>query len=132
VKAFYIRLTEIIRNYIERQYRIPAMERTTDEILEAFRGVNQDDQLLDEMLGELLELADLVKFAKENPLPLENQTHLNNAYIFVQKTFPLFYYVKPEEPEKSREEKEHEKLPEVKEPQEKDMDVNVKGGDDDA
>ena len=91
VKRFYSRLTEITRHYIERQYGIPAMERTTDEILEAFRRANTEDPILDEMMKELLELADLVKFAKEDPLPVDNQTHLNNAYIFVQKTYPFFY-----------------------------------------
>ena len=73
------------------------MERTTDEILEAFRRSNTDDPLLDDMLRELLQLADLVKFAKEDPLPLDNQTNLNNAYLFVQKTYPLFYIEKMEE-----------------------------------
>ncbi len=107
VKLYYTRLTEITRQYIERQYGIPAMERTTEEILHAFRKSNLEENLLDEMLKELLLLADLVKFAKEDPLPVDNQTHLNNAYIFVQKTYPLFYKehlqeTKPEtEPEKS-------------------------------
>lgn len=91
VKEYYSRLTEITRRYIERQYDIPAMESTTEEILHAFSRTNRDDSLLDEMLKELLELADLVKFAKEDPLPVDNQTNLTNAYIFVQKTFPMFY-----------------------------------------
>jgi hypothetical protein len=92
VKQYYTRLTDITRQYIERQYGIPAMESTTDEILFAFRKANPEDTLLDEILQELLQLADLVKFAREDPLPVENQTNLNNAYIFVQKTFPLFYH----------------------------------------
>jgi hypothetical protein len=91
VKQFYTRLTEITRTYIERQYGIPAMESTTEEILKAFRRSNPEDSLLDEILQELLQLADLVKFAKEDPLPVHNQTNLNNAYIFVQKTYPQFY-----------------------------------------
>jgi hypothetical protein len=91
VKKYYTRLTEITRQYIERQFDIPAMESTTDEILHAFQKANPEDMLIDEMLRELLELADLVKFAKENPLPLDNQSNLNNAYLFVQKTYPLFY-----------------------------------------
>lgn len=91
VKRYYSRLTEITRHYIERQYDIPAMESTTDEILQAFKRANPEDQLLDEILKELLELADLVKFAREDPLPVDNQTNLNNAYIFIQKTYPLFY-----------------------------------------
>jgi hypothetical protein len=91
VKQYYTRLTEITRRYIERQYDIPAMESTTEEILDAFRRTNREDSLLDEMLKDLLELADLVKFAREDPLPVDNQTNLNNAYLFVQKTYPLFY-----------------------------------------
>jgi hypothetical protein len=91
VKQYYTSLTGITRTYIERQYGIPAMERTTEEILRAFRKSNPEDMLLDEILKELLELADLVKFAKEDPLPVNNQSNLNNAYIFVQKTYPQFY-----------------------------------------
>jgi len=91
VKHYYTRLTEITRHYIERLYDIPAMESTTEEIIQSFRRANPEDQMLDEILKELLELADLVKFAREDPLPVDNQTNLNNAYIFVQKTYPLFY-----------------------------------------
>jgi hypothetical protein len=91
VKEYYSRLTEITRRYIERQYDIPAMESTTEEILVAFKTANLEDNLLDDILKDLLELADLVKFAKEDPLPVDNQTNLNNAYIFVQKTYPRFY-----------------------------------------
>lgn len=106
VKLFYTQLTEITRRYIERQYGVPALERTTHEILEAFRVSNTEDPLLDEMLMELLELADLVKFAKEDPTPLENQTNLNNAYLFVQKTYPMFFEEKAGE--KEEEEKNDE------------------------
>jgi hypothetical protein len=105
VKSYYTRLTEITRQYIERQYGIPAMEQTSYQIMQDFRRSNRDDSLLDEMLQELLELADLVKFAKEDPLPIDNQTNLNNAYLFVQKTYPLFYKV---EPEWRKEDAEHE------------------------
>lgn len=104
VKLYYTHLTEITRRYIERLYGIPALERTTWEILEAFRRSNTDDSILDEMLKDLLELADLVKFAKEDPTPLENQTNLNNAYLFVQKTYPMFFEEKNEEMKKTEEE----------------------------
>ncbi len=103
VKQFYTRLTAISRHYIERQYGIPAMERTTEDILEAFHRSNTEDPMLDEMLKELLELADLVKFAKEDPLPVDNHTNLNNAYLFVQKTYPMFFVEKEEEKKKTEE-----------------------------
>lgn len=105
VKSYYTRLTEITRHYIERQYGFPAMERTTSEILRAFRKVNPDDSMLDEMLEGLLMLSDLVKFAKEDPLPVDNQSNLNNAYLFIQKTYPMFY---KEDPERKDEEVSHE------------------------
>lgn len=104
VKQYYSTLTRITRQYIERQYGIPAMERTTGEILHAFRRVNPDDSMLDEMLEGLLLLSDLVKFAREDPLPLDNQTNLNNAYLFVQKTYPFFFQ---EEPGRKKEETSH-------------------------
>jgi len=107
-KLFYTRLTEISRHYIERQYGIPAMERTTEEILDAFRRSNTEDALLDEMLQELLELADLVKFAKEDPLPSENLTRLNSAYLFVQKTYPMFFEEKEMKEGKEDKEESHE------------------------
>jgi len=112
VKEYYTRLTEITRMYIERQYGIPAMERTSLEILEAFRRFNTDDPMLDEMLAGLLQLADLVKFAREAPTPVENQTNLNSAYLFVQKTYPLFY---AEEPVDAREDKPEERERELAE-----------------
>jgi len=102
VKEFYSRLTEIIRRYMERQYMIPAMETTTLEILSMFSRNNPDDPMLDDMLKNLLELGDLVKFAKGEPLPVENQTNLNNAYFFVQKTYPRFMEPGSEEKEKDQ------------------------------
>ena len=86
VKLYYSKLTEIIRRYIERRFRITAMEQTSDEILVEFEGqelLSNDDFLL---LKELLIQADLVKFAKADPLPDENETHFENAYKFVNNT----------------------------------------------
>jgi len=110
IKEFYTGLTAAIRTYIERQYGIPAMESTTDEILLTFTKINTEDEILNEMLRDLLNLADLVKFAKEDPTPLENQSNLNNGYLFVQKTFPFFYHEELEnENQKNRKEKSGKK-----------------------
>jgi hypothetical protein len=85
VKLYYSRLTEIIRMYIERRFDIMAMEETTNEILNEFRdrGIENINYSI---LEQLLNLADLVKFAKAEPLPDENITHLENAYTFVKNT----------------------------------------------
>ncbi len=86
IKPYYSRLTEIIRRYIEARFGIMAMEQTTDEILIEFEGQeilsDNDYNLLKEMLVQ----ADLVKFAKAEPLPDENETHFENATAFVNNT----------------------------------------------
>lgn len=85
-KLYYSRLTEIIRRYIEGRFGIMAMEQTTDEILIEFEGqeiLSEDDYRL---LGGMLRHADLVKFAKAEPLPDENETHFENACTFVDNT----------------------------------------------
>jgi hypothetical protein len=89
VKEYYTRLTDIIRIYIEDRFGFPAMEQTTQEILSAFRGRrNVLDDITLKDLKEILELADLVKFAKLTPLPNDNQLVLNDAYQFVERTKP--------------------------------------------
>lgn len=91
-KEYYTRLTNIIRMYIERRFGIKAMEETTEEILHEFDSKIADKNINIIILKELLSLADLVKFAKEQPLPEENLNHLENAYVFVKET-----RIKPEE-----------------------------------
>lgn len=94
VKEYYSHLSDTVRIYIEEQYNIPAMESVTWEILQAFKRFSWDDDNLMEILESLLQLSDLVKFAKEDPTPSENEMNLNNAYIFIEKTKPV------EKPEK--------------------------------
>lgn len=87
VKEHYTRLTDIVRMYIEERFTMAAMEQTTPEILKGFKNLQtkvENKSILE--LKQILELADLVKFAKLNPLPDENFNMLNNAYLFVKET----------------------------------------------
>jgi len=87
VKDYYTRLTDIIRVYIEERFEMPAMEQTTFEILNGFKSLKiQIEAGSVKELKEILELADLVKFAKLAPLPNENDLMLSNAYQFVRET----------------------------------------------
>jgi hypothetical protein len=74
---------------MEERFEIPAMESVTSDILRDFKTHSWEDESLLEILESLLQLSDLVKFAKEDPLPADNEMNLNNAYIFVEKTKPL-------------------------------------------
>jgi hypothetical protein len=85
LKQYHIMLTEIIREYIENRFKIQALEQTTDEILYGFRNVAIDEESR-KKLKQILILADLVKFAKEQPLPNENEMSMNNSYDFVTGT----------------------------------------------
>lgn len=87
VKIFYVDLTDIIRKYIEEQFDIPALEKTTDEIMQEFRLTDVSDECKMK-LRMLLRLADLVKFAKEKPLESENLTAIERAREFVMITTP--------------------------------------------
>ncbi|NVJ88085.1 MAG: hypothetical protein HWD82_01400 [Flavobacteriaceae bacterium] len=76
VKEYYSELTEIIRNYIERELKIPALEKTSDEIIEVLEDFNQAKTINTskeniQKLKDLFTEADLVKFAKSKPLASE-------------------------------------------------------------
>ncbi|WP_254070973.1 BatD family protein [Pedobacter sp. L105] len=87
VKQYYSELSEVIREYLEKRYVIKTHEKTTDEI---FAALKQADITAENknMLHQLLVLSDLVKFAKEKPLPVENEQSMEHAVDFVLKTQP--------------------------------------------
>jgi len=85
-KAYHSELTEIIRKYIERRFQVPAMEQTSDEILEVFDKNKYIDEDSRKELEEMFRTADLVKFAKASPLPDENENCYQRAYNFVRRT----------------------------------------------
>ena len=91
-KKYYTRLTEIIRRYMERRYGIPAMEMTSIEILEEWNRSGENKEELSQKLDILLNLADLVKFAKQKPVASQNEENMERAYDFIEQT----KYVKPE------------------------------------
>ena len=93
VKEYYSELTEIIRGYIERELKVPALEKTTDEILETLNDFN-DAESIDtsketlKKLKKLLQEADLVKFAKSKPLALEIEEDRKDAELVIHNLKP--------------------------------------------
>lgn len=85
LKLFHSTLTDILREYIENRFKIPAMEQTTDEILIGFRSAAVDEESKSKLTQVLL-LADLVKFAKLQPLANENEMSMSNVYEFINGT----------------------------------------------
>ncbi|MCL3781255.1 hypothetical protein EMN47_12770 [Prolixibacteraceae bacterium JC049] len=107
-KQYYSDMTDILRNYIEYRFEVPAMESTTDEIL---RDLTANKGLITEkakeQLTQVLQLADLVKFAKYKPLPDDNQISLANSFFFVNQT-KMEEKKRPEKPVDDREGEEVE------------------------
>lgn len=71
VKLYYSELTDILRHYLEKRFGLMAMEMTSEDILSQLQGFMGDRQRVAE-LKSILEVADLVKFARFQP---EERTH---------------------------------------------------------
>lgn len=85
VKAYQSELTYIIREYLENRYDIMALESTTDDIVNELSG-KEFDPTDEKNLREILQVADLVKFAKAKPEASIHQRFLDSAMGFVRKT----------------------------------------------
>ena len=90
-KRYFSDLTFVIREYIGRRFDVHSTEKTSDDTLQAMRPIltSSDRKDLYMKLEKMLRLADLVKFAKWNPTPDENETSLAAAYAFVKETAPI-------------------------------------------
>ena len=81
VKEYYSELTDIVRFYIEKRFRVPALEQTTEEIVSSLKVTKRIISL--DQLYHILSLADLVKFAKFQPTSLNNEAVLAEAKEFI-------------------------------------------------
>lgn len=84
-KQYYTRLADILREYLNGRYGVGAMEMTTDEIIAEIRTLELDAKQ-QEMITELLQTADFVKFAKHAPDAEQNESLYTGVYYFVENT----------------------------------------------
>ena len=87
-KEYYTEVTDTLRRYISAHYGESALEKTTSEILDIIRNGEPGHKEVFNLLKQILQLADFVKFAKLHPLPDENDMTMFNAQLFVEKTKP--------------------------------------------
>lgn len=88
IKEYYIGLTDILRGYIEERFNTPALELTTDELLQTARTHPEMRKHYDQ-LGSILYTADLAKFAKAQPLVHEHTSTMEYTKQFVINTPPV-------------------------------------------
>jgi len=88
VELFYIRLSAIIRRYIEDRFQLRAPERTTEEFIReatSSRLLSLDHQML---TRDFLEQCDLVKFARHRPEQTAMRAGYAAAERLVRETIP--------------------------------------------
>lgn len=70
IKEYFLRFSEVLRIYLEKRFQILAVESTTYEIISALRKNNSEPSFT-QKLADVLESADLAKFARWKPEPPE-------------------------------------------------------------
>ncbi len=85
-KEFFIRLSEIVRRYLEGRFYIDAMEMTTFEVLGQLRQVPDLETADIELITQFLGFCDLVKFAKYQPTQEEVERTVAEAEEIVRRT----------------------------------------------
>lgn len=86
IELFYVRVSGILRHYIENRFGIHAPEQTTEEFLAATRVGESLSDVHREMLDRFLTHCDLVKFAELTPAAEEIQTTFDACRDFIEST----------------------------------------------
>lgn len=87
VKEYHIRVSDILRAWVEARYRVPALEMTSGEVLEGLRRAGLDGSFLDD-LRRFLGPCDLVKFAKVRPTAEASRDVLALGRRLVESSIP--------------------------------------------
>lgn len=96
VKEYHSEITEIIRKYFEERFNFRALEMTSSEIL-ACLSYLEDGKCIVDLSNDFFNNADMVKFAKFEPIPSVNEEMMRQAYKIVNDTIPKPAEVKVEE-----------------------------------
>jgi hypothetical protein len=85
IKKYYTDMTDIVRRFLRNMYGISAAEMTTRQTLKAFHGIEDWSEESESLLRQLLQKADMVKFAKSQPEAYEHDQAMQFATDFVRK-----------------------------------------------
>ena len=85
--AYYLKLTDILRAYLEARYGEPAMAMTSVEVARLVKA-KQPDLKISGAVRELLQRADLVKFARFKPAADEGPNDAAKVLEIVRATTP--------------------------------------------
>jgi hypothetical protein len=88
-KLFYLRVSSILRRYIEERFGLRAPERTTEEFLADLETSRELAARQKELLKRFLEHCDMVKFAAHQPSRDEIDETINSCAQFIAETRPI-------------------------------------------
>ena len=86
VEEFYVRVSGILRYYIEWRFGLRAPEQTTEEFLDAMLVAGGPIAAYRDLLSAFLTHCDLVKFARHQPAASDMDNVLQRAREFVEQT----------------------------------------------
>lgn len=85
-RKFYVELIDISRNFLAKQYQIPADVLLTDDLIEALKNKNNFPQENEQVIEEVFLRGDLVKFAKTFPTKEIMEKDYEKIYTMVEKS----------------------------------------------
>lgn len=86
IKGYYVGISDSVRRYIERSFRLRAPEMTTEEFLISLNISNSLSQEQKSLLRDFMSSCDLVKFAKYAPTKDEAELVVTTASKFIEET----------------------------------------------
>ncbi|HOO76874.1 MAG TPA: hypothetical protein PLI51_11845 [bacterium] len=88
VGEYYVRVSDVVRRYLEDRFNLRAPERTTEEFLVEMASADSLSGRHRELLAEFLTRCDLVKFARYGPTRAEMEQVWDAAVGVVKETAP--------------------------------------------
>ncbi|KAF0151496.1 MAG: hypothetical protein FD143_1861 [Ignavibacteria bacterium] len=85
IKEYHTEVTQIVREYFENRFKFRALEMPSSEILSVLSYLEEANTIV-ETADKFFTNADLVKFAKFEPMPQVNDEMLKQAYEIVKQT----------------------------------------------
>ena len=93
IKLFHLRISDILRRYIENRFGVRAPEQTTEEFLTAASGIRLHEKAIlgnnRPLLADFLTHCDLVKFARHEPTRDECEKTVSLCREFIEQTKEL-------------------------------------------
>ena len=85
-RSFYVELIDISRNFITKQYKIPADVLLTDDLIDVMKLNNTISPENEKIVENIFLRGDLVKFAKTFPDQPTMETDFNDMKTFVKRS----------------------------------------------